>query len=88
MNMEKFTEKSQAALLGSQQIAEGLNHQAIEPIHILLALLRQDDGVVPALVMKVAGSIAALREDVQQELEKRPKVYGGGHPDRPVAPGL
>ncbi len=76
MNMEKFTEKSQAALLGSQQIAEELSHQAIEPIHILLALLRQDDGVVPALVTKVAGSIAALREEVQQELEKRPKVYG------------
>ncbi len=76
MNMEKFTEKSQAALLGSQQIAEELSHQAIEPIHILLSLLRQDDGVVPALVTKVAGSIAALREEVQQELEKRPKVYG------------
>ncbi len=76
MNLEKFTQKSQEAILSSQQITEGLNHQAIEPAHILLALLNQEDGVVPALVTKVAGSAAALREELRQELEKRPKVYG------------
>jgi len=78
MDLEKFTKKSQEAILGSQHIAEEFNHQAIEPAHLLLALLRQDEGVVPALVTKVAGSAVALRENVQKELEKRPKVYGGG----------
>ena len=76
MNLEKFTQKSQEAILSAQQLTEGLNHQAIEPAHLLLALLTQEDGVVPALVAKVAGSAAALREEVRQELEKRPKVYG------------
>jgi ATP-dependent Clp protease ATP-binding subunit ClpB len=76
MDLEKFTQKSQEALLSAQRIAEELSHQSIEPAHILLALLRQEEGVVPALVTKVAGSTTALREDVQQDLDKRPKVYG------------
>ena len=76
MNLEKFTQKSQEAVLSAQKLAEGLSHQAIEPAHLLLALVNQDEGVVPALVTKVAGSAHALREDVRQELEKRPKVYG------------
>jgi ATP-dependent Clp protease ATP-binding subunit ClpB len=78
MNLEKYTQKSQEAILNAQRLAQEYNHQAIEPAHLLLALLRQEDGVVPALVTKVAGSVAALREEVSQELEKRPKVYGGG----------
>jgi ATP-dependent Clp protease ATP-binding subunit ClpB len=77
MNMEKYTQKSQEAILNAQRLAQEYNHQAIEPAHLLLALLRQEDGVVPALVTKVAGSILALREEVRQELENRPKVYGG-----------
>ena len=78
MNLDKYTQKSQEAILSAQQLAQELNHQTIEPAHLLLALLRQEDGVVPALVTRVAGSALALREEVQQELEKRPKVYGGG----------
>jgi ATP-dependent Clp protease ATP-binding subunit ClpB len=77
MNMDKYTQKSQEALLDAQRIAQELNHQAIDPAHLLLALLRQEEGVVPALVTKVAGSPAALRDEIQQELDKRPKVYGG-----------
>jgi ATP-dependent Clp protease ATP-binding subunit ClpB len=46
MNLEKYTQKSQEALLGAQRLAEEFNHQAIDPSHILLALLRQEDGVV------------------------------------------
>jgi ATP-dependent Clp protease ATP-binding subunit ClpB len=76
MNLDKYTQKSQEALLSAQQLAQELNHQAVEPAHLLLALLRQEDGVVPALVTKVAGSVLALRDDVQQDLEKRSKVYG------------
>jgi ATP-dependent Clp protease ATP-binding subunit ClpB len=76
MDLNKYTQKSQEAILGAQHLAQEYFHQAIEPAHLLLALLRQEDGVVPALVTKVAGSSLALREDVADELEKRPKVYG------------
>ena len=54
MNLEKYTQKSQEALLSAQRLAEELNHQTIEPAHLLLALLQQEEGVVPAIVTKVA----------------------------------
>ncbi len=76
MNLDKYTQKSQEAIFNAQRLAQEMNHQAIEPAHLLLALLNQEEGVVPALVTKVAGSILALREEVHQDLEKRTKVYG------------
>ena len=78
MDLNKFTEKAQQALVQAQSLAADLQHQTIEPAHLLLALLNQDRGVVPAIVTRVAGSPIALREEVQKDLEKRPKVYGGG----------
>ncbi len=78
MNQDQYTQKSQEALLSAQRLAQELNHQAIEPAHLLLALLRQEEGVVPALVRRVAGSVMALHEELQRELDNRPRVYGGG----------
>ena len=77
MDLEKYTQKSQEAILAAQRLAQEYNHQAIEAAHLLLALLGQEDGVVPALVMKVAGGVAALREEVRGDLDKRSRVYGG-----------
>ncbi len=76
MNLEKFTEKSREAVYQAQQVARDHHHQAIEPIHLLLALLQQDDGVVPAIVTKIAGSILAINEEVSQEIKNRPQVHG------------
>ena len=76
MNLDRYTQKSQEAILNAQRLAQELNHQAIELLHLLAALLRQEDGVVPAIVTKVAGSVIALREEVAQELDRHPKVYG------------
>ncbi len=76
MNLEKYTQKSQEALLGAQSLAQALNHQHIEPAHLLLSLLRDDEGIVPAIVSKVAGSVQALREELQTDLDRRPKVHG------------
>jgi ATP-dependent Clp protease ATP-binding subunit ClpB len=77
MNLDRYTQKSQEAILSAQRLAQEYNHQAIEPLHLLLALLRQEDGVVPAVVTKVAGSAGGLKNEVTQELERRPQVYGG-----------
>ncbi len=76
MNLEKFTQKSREAIFRAQELARDLNHQAIEPLHILMALLQQDEGVVPAIVTKVAGSVAALQNEIQRDLERRPKIQG------------
>ena len=77
MDINKFTQKSQEALFSAQALARDLNHQSIEPAHLLAALLRQEEGVVPALVAKVSGSAKGLRDEITNELEHRPKVYGG-----------
>jgi ATP-dependent Clp protease ATP-binding subunit ClpB len=76
MNFEKYTKKSQEAVVSAQYAAQDNRHTAIEPIHILLGLLQQDEGVVPALVTQVAGSTDALRAELQRELDTRPKVSG------------
>ncbi|MDX9849831.1 MAG: ATP-dependent chaperone ClpB [Anaerolineaceae bacterium] len=76
MNLEKFTQKAQQAILDAQEIAHENNHQNIENIHLIAALVRQDESIVPAIITKIAGSIVAIREDVEKELEKRSKVYG------------
>jgi ATP-dependent Clp protease ATP-binding subunit ClpB len=77
MDLEKYTQKSQEALLNAQHLAEDLNHQVIEPAHLLLALIQQQEGVVPAIVKKVSGSVDAIRDEINKELEDQPKVYGG-----------
>ena len=76
MKLDKFTQKSQEAIFQAQEIAREYNHQNIEPAHLLLALLRQDQGVVPAIVTKVAGSVQGLRDELQNELTHRPKIQG------------
>jgi ATP-dependent Clp protease ATP-binding subunit ClpB len=76
MDLNKYTQKSQEAILHAQQLAQDYNHQTIEPAHLLLALLQQDEGIVPAIVNKVAGSAQALRNELTRDLEGRPKIQG------------
>ncbi len=76
MNLEKFTQKAQQAIINAQEIAQENNHQNIENIHLLAALSRQDESIVPAIITKIAGSMIAIRDEIEKELEKRPKIYG------------
>ena len=76
MNLEKYTKKSQEAIISAQHLAQEKNHQSIDPIHILIALLRQDQGVVPAIITRISGSTLALEEELNKELDKRPKISG------------
>src|SRR5512140_56898 len=77
MNLEKFTQKAQDAIIQAQQLAQEYNQQSIEPAHLLLALLQQDEGVVPAVVTRVSGGVNGLRDEVVRDLQGQPKVYGG-----------
>ena len=76
MKLDKFTQKSQEAIFAAQELGQDYSHQVIEPIHLLLALIQQDDGIIPALVTRVAGSAQALRAELENELSRRPKVSG------------
>jgi ATP-dependent Clp protease ATP-binding subunit ClpB len=66
MDLNNYTQKAQGAIIQSQQLAAEQNHQTIEPAHLLLALLQQDQGVVPAIVTKITGSPLALKEEIQK----------------------
>jgi ATP-dependent Clp protease ATP-binding subunit ClpB len=77
MNLNNYTQKGQEAVLKSQQLAQNLNHQMIEPAHILLALLQEDEGIVLDVIKSIAGSELALQEELNQELQNRSKVFGG-----------
>jgi len=91
MNLEKYTQKSQEAILAAQRLAQDHSHQAIEPVHLLLALLQQEQGVVPAIVTKVAGSPLALQGELQKDLNNRPKISGANMDvglSRPAADAL
>lgn len=78
MNLDRFTQKAQEAIVQSQQIAQEMNHQSIEPAHLLLALLQPQEGVVPAIVTKLSGSTLGLREELTQSLDHLPKITGSG----------
>jgi len=76
MRLDKFTQKAQEAIFEAQEQARGYNHGQIEPEHLLLALLQQADGVVPQIVQSLGLSPQLLLEQVQAELQRKPKVYG------------
>ncbi|MBM3122502.1 MAG: AAA family ATPase, partial [Chloroflexi bacterium] len=84
MNLERYTRPAQQAVLGAQQWAQEHGHPAIEPAHLLLALVRPPDGVVPAIVTRLAGNTALLIDDLERDLARRPRLQG----EAAASPGL
>jgi ATP-dependent Clp protease ATP-binding subunit ClpB len=76
MNLQKYTEKAQEAILTAKEMAEEAGHSQIEPLHLLAALIEQQDGVVPQLLSRVGVDTGTLMQTVRDELEHLPKVYG------------
>src|SRR6185503_5733341 len=76
MRYDKFTTKLQEALAEAQSLALGRDHQQIEPQHLLLALLNQEDGGVASLVAQAGGNPNALKQALAQALDRLPKVEG------------
>ena len=77
MRMDKLTVKAQEAIQAAQSLADQGNHQAIEPEHLLLALLQQQEGVVGPLLGKLGARPEALARQIQAEVDKLPAVRGG-----------
>ncbi|HJR80212.1 MAG TPA: ATP-dependent chaperone ClpB [Anaerolineales bacterium] len=77
-NINRFTEKSQEAIIRAQQIAEELNHSQVEPEHLFAALLQQEEGIVPQLLQRLGANPGNLLQQVQSELDRLPKVSGAG----------
>ncbi len=80
MNLNKFTEKAQEAVLASPQLASELNHAQVEPEHLLVALLEQPEGVVPTVLQKLNADPAGLARALRDHLGRQSKAYGGTEP--------
>ena len=82
MDINKLTQKSQEALADAQSIATRMGHIEVDGEHLLMALIDQPEGLVPRLLDQAGADTAALRADLERELNRRPKVSGPG-----AAPG-
>ncbi|NJD24297.1 MAG: ATP-dependent chaperone ClpB [Betaproteobacteria bacterium] len=78
MRIDKFTTKFQQALADAQSLAVGNDQQFIEPPHLLLALINQDDGGTRSLLGRAGVNVPALKKDLEQVLTRLPKVEGHG----------
>ncbi|HQW21254.1 MAG TPA: ATP-dependent chaperone ClpB [Rhodocyclaceae bacterium] len=78
MRYDKFTTKFQQALAEAQSLAIGNDQQFIEPQHLLLALLEQDDGGTASLLQRAGANAVALKAALHKALERLPKVEGHG----------
>ena len=80
MQLDKLTQKSAEALHEAQRIARESSHQEMDGEHLLLALLGQDESLVPELLQRLGVPAAKLRPDLENEIARRHKVQGGGEP--------
>jgi len=78
MRMDKLTSKFQLALGDAQSLALGKDHQFIEPLHLMLALIDQEGGSIRPLLMQVGVQINALRNQLVQEIDRLASVSGAG----------
>ena len=77
MNIQKFTQKSLDAVNSLEKITYDFGNQEIAQIHLLYALLTQEDGLLPKLIEKMEINNAHFLDNVEAHINKRPKVSGG-----------
>ena len=78
MNMNQFTQRSLAAIQGAQELAVEHGNQQIEQEHLMLALLTDEQGFIPQLLSAMGMTVPSFAAAVKAEVEKLPKVSGGG----------
>ncbi|MCI0661747.1 MAG: ATP-dependent chaperone ClpB [Acidobacteria bacterium] len=83
MDLNRFTEKTRQSLSAAQTMAARYGHQQVDVEHLLLALLEQDRGLVTSILNKLDVNVDGLKQKIEQELERMPKVSGpAGAPDQ------
>ncbi len=78
MRMDKLTSKFQLALSDAQSLALGKDHQFIEPLHVMLALIDQEGGSIKPLLIQTGVQINALHKELTQEIDRLASVSGSG----------
>ena len=78
MNTNKFTQKSLEVIQEAQSIAISNSNQQIDQLHLLLALLSNEDGLIPGLIVKMGIDASAVRDQAERCVSQLPKVTGSG----------
>ncbi|MEO0422089.1 MAG: ATP-dependent chaperone ClpB [Pseudomonadota bacterium] len=78
MRMDKLTARFQAALADAQSLAVGRDHQFIEPVHLMGALLDSEGGAIRPLLVSAGANVAMLRSKLGEALDRLPQVQGTG----------
>ncbi len=76
MNINKFTEKAQEAVITAQKLATELSHSEITPEHLLVALIEQEGGIVPSVLRRLELDPAQVGREARQLMDAMPKAYG------------
>lgn len=77
MNLQKFTQKSLEAIQNAQSNAVEYGNPQLDQQHLLLALLQQEDGLIPGLLQKMNINVNGLTQAVENEVKRLPRVSGG-----------
>lgn len=76
INWNKFTIKASEAVQNAVQLTENKNNQQVEPAHLLLSLINQEEGFIKPLLQKLGVNISAIKEDINAEIASIPAVSG------------
>ena len=77
MNFNQYTQKSIEAVQSAQSIAQSMGHQQLTQEHLLKALISQNDGLIPQLIINAGADISALSRRLDDEIARMPQVSGG-----------
>lgn len=77
--IERFTEQAQDLLSRAQQLLAQMRHPAVEPEHLLLAMIEQPDGLASLTFHRLAGDVQRLGEQLRSWLERQPKTLSGSN---------
>ena len=77
MNLDRFTQKAQEAIVAAQQLAEGLQSPVLDSEHLLAALVEADDGIPAETLRRLGVDVPAFREELAAILSRRAKIQGG-----------
>src|SRR5580693_1602615 len=80
MNINKYTEKAREAVAAAIELARQGNNPQIEPEHLLVALVEQQDGIVPELLRKMTVDPANVARSARELVTKLSQAYGGAEP--------
>ena len=78
MRFDKFTLTVQKALQDGQSLAGSLGHQTVEPEHLLVCFLRQEDGIAGSILNKLNASLQKVEQELNDYLKKQPSIQGAG----------